>query len=237
MSKSCHPDLKFVALLESGCQELEAWLKLLCIHSSTHAAQKGNIQGLIAESTTEALFHLCFVKTHALLFDTGSGVVSLGKFLESNPINSGTSELYQKICAVVVIEQTGAASHNARVLKIEEVRADSRFVEYNQERAANLKRMHPRIRCVYNRLSENPITREMKNRRDKWIAHTSLDGGQFRLERVGDQRTYAYLRRCFFLLRAAVRTYKPAIFVSEGCGLWQDLAKSVREASKSVSTH
>lgn len=212
----------YVSVLETGCQELEALLKLTAFHSEAGREVKNPDNKIIAAASADAICQLACIKAYSLLFDNTKKAASLYNLRGENPLNRSSDDLVRKACEIVVLCNSTEALDclNAQTLPMDEVSNCEILTEINIERAKALETGHREVMEDFSVLEKDATLWELKEVRNLWLAHTSLEAGKWMHVHHFNPHLLKFLKRCAATLRLAVETYKPAVFERIGRHTW-----------------
>jgi hypothetical protein len=212
----------YISILETGCQELEALVKLIAVHHNASISIVEPKSKALARASEEAISQLACIKACSLLFDERRDVASLQNFLAKNPIESSSDDLLKSINETISITPDPTKENHfiAIPLSIDEVAADTGLKEMNIEGTKEILSRHKRICSVFERLKSRSKKVNLKEARDLWLAHASLASKEMRFVQHSNQTIYHFLKQCSMVLRVSVETYKPAVFERNGRHTW-----------------
>jgi len=212
----------YVSVLETGCQELEALLKLTALHFEAGRLVKNPDDKIIADASADAICQLACIKAYSLLFDNTTKAASLFNLRGVDPIHRGSDDLVRRACEIVMLSNGTDApdSLNAQTLSMDEVRNCEILTEINIERAKALAAGHKEVMEAFSVLEKDAVLLELKEARNLWLAHTSLEAGKWMHVHQFNPHLLKFLQRCSATLRLAVETYKPAVFERIGRHTW-----------------
>jgi hypothetical protein len=223
--------IHYISVLETGCQELEALLKLVEFHYKKVQATQISAEKAVSAATTDAVCQLACLKTYALLFDNTRKVASLYNLRGEDPLHRGSDDLVQRACEIVLLSNSNETDVGltAQRVPIDEVIASKPLCEINIGRSEALKAGHDLVLETFARLETEALTWDLKKVRDLWLAHTSLEAGKWMYVHQFHPQLLAYLKKCAATLRLAVETYKPAVFVRNGRHTWHKINELAQE--------
>lgn len=223
--------IHYVSVLETGCQELEALLKLVAFHYNIGKTTQNFAEKDLAMATTDAVCQLACIKTYALLFDSTKKVASLYNLRGEDPLHRGSDDLVQRACEVVMLSNSNDAEVGltAQRIPMDEVIASKSLCDINIERSQTLKVGHIMVLDAFANLEKEALTWDLKKARDLWLAHTSLEAGKWMYVHQFNLQLLTFLQRCSATLRLAVETYKPAVFERNGRQTWHKVNELAQE--------
>jgi hypothetical protein len=212
----------YVSVLETGCQELEALLKLTALHFKTVREVKNPDVKIIAAASADAICQLACIKAYSLLFDNTRKAASLYNLRGEDPLNRSSDDLVRRACEIVMLCNGTEAldSLNAQTLPMDEVLNCEILTEINIERVKALEAGHKEVMDAFTVLAKDATLWELKEVRNLWLAHTSLEAGKWMHVHQFNPHLLEFLKRCSATLRLAVETYKPAVFERIGRQTW-----------------
>ncbi len=212
----------YISVLETGCQELEALVKLVAVHHNASINLTDANSKVLARASEDAISQLACIKTYSLLFDKGGDAASLGNFLAKNPIESSSDTLLKYANELIIITKDPEKEDHfsANALSIDEIVANKDFKEMNIQGAEEIRRKHRRICSIFERLKTREKAIRLKDARDLWLAHASLASGDMRFVEHSNHTLYHFLKLCSIVLRISVETYMPAAFEVNGRNTW-----------------
>ncbi len=223
--------IHYISVLETGCQELEALLKLVEFHHKAGQATQMSGEKAVFAATTDAVCQLACIKTYALLFDNTRKVASLYNLRGEDPLHRGSDDLVQRACEVVMLSNSNETDLGltAQRVPIDEVIASKPLCEINIERSDALKTGHDLVLETFAKLEKEALTWDLKKVRDLWLAHTSLEADKWMYVHQFHPQLLVFLQKCAATLRLAVETYKPAVFVRNGRHTWHKISELAQE--------
>jgi hypothetical protein len=223
--------IHYISVLETGCQELEALLKLVEFHHKAGQATQMSGEKAVFAATTDAVCQLACIKTYALLFDNTRKVASLYNLRGEDPLHRGSDDLVQRACEVVMLSNSNETDLGltAQRVPIDEVIASKPLCEINIERSDALKTGHDLVLETFAKLEKEALTWDLKKVRDLWLAHTSLEADKWMYVHQFHPQLLVFLQKCAATLRLAVETYKPAVFVRNGRHTWHKINELAQE--------
>lgn len=223
--------IHYISVLETGCQELEALLKLVEFHHRLGKINQDSAEKAVLSATTDAVCQLACIKTYALLFDNTRKAASLYNLRGEDPLHRGSDDLVQRACEIVMLSNSKDTGGGllAQPLKLDEVIASKTLTELNIEKSEALKKGHKAVMEAFDKLEKEAHDWDLKKVRDLWLAHTSLEAGKWMYVHQFNPQLLAFLQRCSAALRLAVETYKPAVFERNGRHTWYKVNELARE--------
>ena len=212
----------YVSVLETGCQELAALLKLTDLHFKTVQEVKNPDEKIIAAASADAICQLACIKAYSLLFDNTRKAASLYNLRGEDPLNRSSDDLVRRACEIVMLCNGTETlnSLNAQTLPKDEVLNCEILTEINIERVKALEAGHKEVMDAFSVLEKDATLWELNEVRNLWLAHTSLEAGKWMHVHQFNPHLLKFLKRCSATLRLAVETYKPAVFERVGRHTW-----------------